>query len=201
MVSFVGVAPADDPQIAVLVVLDEPSIGTVSGGAMACPVVRNILTDVLPYIGVTPVYTAEELASLSKSVGSYVNKTVSEAQALAKNSGYQLKIIGNGNSVITQIPKSGEKLASGGTVIVYTDNSAAMQMASVPDLYGLTVEQATAKLQALGLNIAITGNYFDGDDSLATIQSVEAGSVVNAGTIITVTFTNVNVYDEYVDVD
>ncbi len=201
VVSFVGIAPADDPQIAVLVVLDEPSIGYVSGGAMAGPVVRNILTDVLPYIGVTPVYTAEEMASLSKTVGNYVGKTVTEAQSLAKNGGYTLKIVGNGTNVVTQVPKSGEKLAAGGTVIVYTDTTSQIRVTAVPDVYGLTVEQATAKLQAAGLNISLVGNYFDGDDCIATKQSANLGEILNEGTVVFVTFTNVNILDDYVDID
>ncbi len=201
VVSFVGIAPADDPQIAVLVVLDEPSIGYVSGGAMAGPAVRNILTEVLPYIGVTPVYTAEEMANLSKKVDNYVNKSVSDAETLAKKNGYKLQIIGTGASVVSQVPKSGEKLASGGTVIVYTDTTSQIKVTSVPDVYGLTVEAATAKLQAAGLNISIVGNYFDGDDSVATIQSIDAGEVTEEGTIITVTFTNTNVLDDYVDIE
>ncbi len=194
-VSFMGIAPSDDPQIAVLVILDEPDTPTVSGGAQAGPVVRNILEAALPYLGITPEYTAEELASMAHTVENYTGMTVEQAQSTAKTAGYTLRIIGNGTTVNSQMPRSGSSLNSGGLLVLYTDDSA-LQRVSVPDLTGLTVSQATSLLNSSTLNIQLNGNYMDASDAIAISQSVATGTEVEKGSVITVTFYNPNIRDD-----
>lgn len=192
--SFVAIAPCDDPQIAVLVVLDDPDVPSVSGGALAGPVARNILEASLPYIGITPEYTPEELASMSSAVKSYVGMTVEQAQSANKTAGYNTKVIGSGSTVTDQMPRSGAKLNSGGTVILYTENSS-VQRVSVPDLSGLSISQATALLGSSSLNINLNGNYMDANEAIAISQSISQGTEVEKGTIVTVTFYNPSIRD------
>lgn len=187
--SCVAFAPADDPKVVVMVLVDEP-IGSYYGGTVAAPVVSRILAETLPYLGVEPEYDEDELETVAYNVESYINDTVSDAQAKIIKSDYKYKVIGNGLTVIKQVPKVGDALAKGGTVVLYTDDVTTGKTI-VPDVVGLTASAANKAIVDAGLNITIVGTSPDHiDGAIAVTQSVEANTTVDKGTIVTVDFRN-----------
>ncbi len=191
--SFGGIAPADDPQVAVLVMVDEPQRSK-SGSAVAAPIARKILKDILPYLGVEPNYTAEEIAGLDRTVPNVVGATVSAAQTTLKASTLTAQTIGNGSTVIKQVPASGTSVPKGGTVWLYTDNRET-QTTTVPDFTGMSVAQTTQAARAAGINVLLSGISTTDGTPAATRQSVKAGETVAKGTVVTVEFTyTANIY-------
>lgn len=132
--SCVGFAPANDPQIAVLVMIDEPSTGSVYGGTIAAPVVSNILAEALPYLNVESQYSDEEAQSIEVSLDDYRNLSVEDAKLKVKQDGFEYKIIGSGSVVTDQIPKRGNSLTKGGTIVLYTDKITPEDDIEVPDV-------------------------------------------------------------------
>ena len=185
--SFGGFAPADDPQVAVLVMVDEPKY-LKSGGGVAAPCAKKILKDILPYLGVEPNYTEEEIASLDRSVPNVVGATVSAAATTLKASTLTYHTVGNGNTVVRQVPKSGTSIPKGGAVWLYTDNRD-VQTTTVPDFSGRTVAQVNQAANTAGVNVLLSGISSSSGKPTATRQSVKAGEQVAKGTVITVEFT------------
>lgn len=185
--SFGGFAPADDPQVAVLVMVDEPQ-RLKSGGGVAAPCAKKILKDILPYLGVEPNYTEEEIAGLDRSVPNVVGATVSAAASTLKASTLTYHTVGNGSTVVKQVPASGTSIPKSGTVWLYTDNSDT-QMTTVPDFSGYTVAQVNQLANAAGVNVLLSGISATGGTPTATRQSLVAGKSVAKGTVITVEFT------------
>lgn len=185
--SFVAVAPADDPQIAVLIILDEPNSFSSYGGTIAAPVAAGILQDVLPYQGIERQYSEEELRNLEIKVVNVVGKTPHAAMTTLNQYGLNSTIIGSGDSVIKQIPEYGSTINRGGTVLLYTTEDSAQQTVTVPDLTGLTVTGANTRLTNMGLNIKIIAPA-NSQNAVAYKQSAEAGSQVAKGSVITVEF-------------
>ena len=192
--SFVGVAPCDDPEIAVLVILDEPQNsvdGEVFGGYLAAPVVGQIMSQALPYLGVEKIYTAEEAAVADVAVPSVVGYEVANAQVvLTRDKGLQVNVVGNGSTVLRQFPSSGT-LPKGGTVTLYTAEGIAEEMVTVPNFTGYSVSAVEQMANALGLNLRKEGNI-SASDVIATDQSLEQGASVAVGTVVTVTFHTAN---------
>ena len=186
--SFMGVAPMDNPRIAVLIMLDEPHAAVNGGGALAAPVVKDILSETLPYIGVEPVYTADELAKLDIPTPKLLELLPSEADSMVKKLGLKSKIIGTGNIVLSQIPASGASIPRGGTVVIYTDGSEASSKVEVPNVVGLTAAAANSAITNAGLNIKVQGADVTAAGVKAYMQSIDAGSKVEPGTVITVDF-------------
>lgn len=184
--SCISVAPADDPEIAVLVMLDEPKGDKYYGGVISAPVNGKIMTDILPYMGYEPSYTKEELKNLTVTVPEVVGDTVTEAKLKLSNAKLQFQVIGDGKQIIRQLPESGNQVLSGGVVILYTGETE-NKTVSVPNLTGLTATEANTIAASSGINIE-----FSGLTSAAGLksykQSIEEGSEVNAGTIVTVYF-------------
>ena len=168
--SFVGFAPADDPQVVCLVMLDEPSIGSRFGGTIAAPVVGKIMQDILEYLGIEKQYTAEEIKALGKSVPELRSLTLSEAQAKAKEAKFNYKVSGSGEMVIDQLPKPGVTLAEGSTIILYTQEKNENSLVTVPDVTGKTAGEAKAVLQSLGLNYEVVGTGATDINSGAIIE-------------------------------
>ena len=186
--SFFGFAPVDDPQIAVLLALDEPHNDSVYGSVIAAPVVGNILADILPYIGIEPEYSEEDLASIEISVPYLIGEQPYEAQNTLKSSGFDVYTVGDGNKVVKQIPGAGEPLAKGGTVVLYTDQESTERTVSVPDVLGLSGQQASKALTNKNLNIKISGIDISDGNTKAISQSPVAGEKVAPGTVVTVEF-------------
>ena len=187
--SCVAYAPADDPQIAAIIMVDEPSIANVYGSVVAAPYISNLLSNVLPYLGIEPQYTEEELASMEIPISDYTGKTVGDASTEIKNKGLKYEIIGSGETVTSQIPKSGSLLSSEtGKVLLYTGDSEASPTISAPDLIGRTAAAANKLAVNAGLNINISGaqNYNTGSGALVITQSPEAGTKMSRGDIITI---------------
>ncbi len=185
--SFVAVAPADDPQIAVLIILDEPQSYSQYGGTIAAPVVAGVLQDVLPYEGIERQYSEEELKNLEINVPSVVGKAPHAAQTTLNQYALNSSIIGSGDKVVKQVPPFGSTINRGGTVLLYTQEESNEQTVTVPDLTGLTVTQANTRLTNMGLNIKIVAPA-NATNAKAYKQSVAVGEVVPKGTVITVEF-------------
>lgn len=188
--SCVAYAPADDPQIAVLIMVDEPTGGSVYGSIVAAPYVSAFLSNVLPYMGIEPEYSEEELAKLQVSVGRYIGSSVEDAKAKIKELGVTAEIIGGGDTVTGQVPARGSKLEKEhGKIILYTnDADPNAKTVKVPNVLGLTAAQANEKIIAAGLNIEIKGsqNYQSGGGATVTSQSYAGGTDVPYGTVVTI---------------
>ncbi len=192
--SCITVAPADDPEIAVLVMLDEPKGDKYYGGIISAPVNSKVMTDVLPYLGYEASYSEEELKKLTVSVPEVVGSTVDEAKTKVSNAKLQYQIVGSGDEVVRQLPEAGNQVHTGGIVIIYTDDSSDDKKTEVPNFVGLTATESNKAAAAAGVNIEFSGNT-SSSGLKAYKQSVEAGSSVEAGTIVTVYFRDESTVD------
>lgn len=188
--STVAYAPADDPQIAVLIMVDEPTKGSLYGSTVAAPYVGNVLENSLPYLGVEALYSAEELENMRIKVSSYKNWSVERATRVISEAGLRYKVIGSGEYVTSQLPAAGTYIEEvSGTIVLYA-GSEPEETVTVPDLSGMVATTANQALINLGLNIRIEGadSYLSGTGYTVVAQSVAPGEKVAAGTVITVTF-------------
>lgn len=189
IVSFIGFAPADDPQIALLVLLDNPSSESgiyVSGGQMAAPVVGKMMADILPYLGLEPEYSDSELQTMDRAVPDVMGLSIAEAQSKLAESGLSCRVIGSGGAVTSQLPAANSVIASGSEVLLYAA-AAPTGGGSVPNLNGMTYSQAREALAAMGLFIGSDSSVTDADNQLVSGQDIRAGTSAKAGTVITVT--------------
>ncbi len=186
--SFAGFAPADDPQVAILVLLDQPQCAVRYGGTISAPVAQKILSEVLPYLGVEPKYTDAELAKLNTTTPAVTNKTTAVAQAAVTNAGLTVRTVGNGTSVIKQIPEAGQSIPKGGIVVLYTDESSLERTVSVPNFNGMSVAAANLLATNSGLNLHLSGVGLDSGQAVASKQSIAPNEKVPLGTTITVSF-------------
>lgn len=190
--SFLGIAPCDDPQVAVLVLLDEPTGSLHQGGQIAAPVVGRIMSDILPYLGVEAVYTDEEEASLSIKVPLVIGGEANWAQSVIKNANLKVKVVGNGQRVTAQYPTSGSTIPSTATVILYCDAEPDTTQIKIPDLTGKTLEQASRILDAAGLYMSVAGSIGNGSGEEPTVRrqtpAAADGATVQVGSVITVEF-------------
>ncbi len=191
ILSFVGIAPADDPQIAVLVILDTPEISNVLGSTIAAPVVKYIMEDTLPYLGIEPKYTAEELENLDVTAPNIMGKSVEDAKALAAEKELTIKFVGSGDKVLKQVPTPSTPIPRDATIIAYTDNEVKPEMVEVPDVFGLGTSLVNQAITNAGLNLRLTGGK--GYASVASRQSPAAGTQVEVGTVVTVELTATDV--------
>lgn len=184
--SCVTVAPINDPEIAVFVMLDEPKGSNYYGGVISAPVNAKIMSDVLPYLGYEPSYSEEELKKLAIEVPDTVGNTISDAKGKLTTAKLEYKVVGSGESIVRQLPEGGSKVISGGVVILYTDQSESTTV-SVPDFRGLTATEANTAAANAGVNIEFSGNITT-SGLKAYNQSINPGTAVEAGSIITVYF-------------
>lgn len=188
--STVAYAPADDPQIAVLIMVDEPTRGSLYGSTVAAPYVGNVLEKALPHLGVEAIYSPEELEDMRIKVSSYKNWSIEKATRAISEAGLRYKIIGSGEYVTSQLPAAGTYIEEvSGTIVLYAGASPEENV-TVPDLSGMVATTANQALINLGLNIRIEGadSYLSGTGYKVVAQSVAPGEKVAAGTVITVTF-------------
>ena len=189
IVSFIGVAPADDPQIALLVLLDNPSSESgiyVSGGQMAAPVVGKMMADILPYLGVEPEYSDSELQTMDRAVPDVTGLSLAEAQSKLSEAGLGFRVIGSGGSVTSQLPAANSVIASGSEVLLYAD-AAPTGGGSVPNLTGMTYSEAIRALAGMGMFVGSDSSVTDADSQIVSGQDVRAGMQAGAGTVVTVT--------------
>ena len=191
--SCVSVAPIDDPEVAVLVILDEPKGDKYYGAVISAPVNGKIMTDILPYLGYEPSYSEEELKNLATSVPEVVGDTVDNAKAKLSSVKLRYQIKGNGEKIVKQLPEAGNRILSGGVVILYTEDTGD-QTVTVPNLVGLTANEVNTAAAQSGINIEFSGNTTS-SGLKSYNQSVAAGTTVSAGTIVTVYFRDESAID------
>ncbi len=190
IVSFIGFAPADKPRIALLVFLDTPSSKSgiyISGGQMAAPVVGNMLADILPYMGIEAQYSAEELAGMDVSMPQLTGLGMSDAARTLRDAGLKYRNIGEGDIVTSQLPEAGCTIAAGSEVILYFDREPSRELETMPELSGMSYEQARDTLSYYGIYIRTGSLVTDAAAQKINTQSVPAGQRLGHGTVVEVT--------------
>ncbi len=193
IVSFIGVAPTDDPQIAILVLLDTPSNATgiyISGGRMGAPTVGKMFADILPYMGVEQKLTEEEQQIVDRSVPKIIGLSPEEAMAKLTESGFTSRIIGTGGVVTDQIPAANCVVAAGSQIIIYCGAEPSQELETMPDISGLSYSVARQKLGSYALFIRASGAVTDPEKIVVSNQSIAAGASVSHGTVVEVTVTD-----------
>lgn len=198
IVSFVGIAPMDDPEYIVLVALDTPSRQTgiyISGGVMAAPTVGAVLGDILPYLGVERHFSQSETQGKEIVLEKYIDLTEKDASSKLKRIGLSAKFTGTGDRVTAQLPQAGQTVPGGSQVLLYLGGSPEAETVAMPDFTGMNRQQASDAAGKLGLYILVTGN--DGISPTVTVaaQSLPKDTLVPAGTTVTLTFTDTGLRD------
>ena len=191
IVSFVGIAPMEDPEYIVLVALDTPSRQTgiyISGGVMAAPTVGAVMADILPYLGVRHNYTPEDAAGRIVILPELTGLTQKEAEKLLKEQGLSCSIKGTGETVTAQIPGAGQEIPGNSQVILYLGETPEPESVTVPDFLGMTRQQAADAAGSLGLHILVRGNSEIAPDVKVTAQSVPPKEQIKTGSVITLDF-------------
>ena len=186
VVSFFCFAPADDPQVAMLMTLDTPSRSTgtyVSGGQMVAPVASGVMAEILPYLGIR----SEVNETSDTTVPNVIGETLSAAKARLSEKGLNCRTVGNGSVVTDQTPAGGAIIPASSSVVLYCGEEKNDASVTVPNVVGLTATQANKKITDAGLIMKTTGATA-GNSVFAISQSIEAGASVAAGTVVTVQF-------------
>jgi len=194
--SFLGIAPADEPRVVCLVILDQPKVGnTYYGGLIAAPVVKNIMDETLQYLGVEPKYTQEEMAMIDITVPNVMGKTPEEAKKALITAGLTIKTVGNGEKITDQMPKAYSKVAKNSVIYTYTGDSKAEQSVTVPNVLNMTASQANKALTDAGLNVKIRGLSTSGGIAICTGMSPKEGTALEPGSIVTLDFSYAELRD------
>ena len=199
VVSFLCFAPADDPQVIMLLTMDTPSryTGTyVSGGNMAAPIASTIMSEVLPYLGVEPSYSAEELLGMDTTVPNVIGMSVEEAKSKLSERGLACKLHGDGQTITDQTPAGGAIIPGKSAVILYAGTDKSTAKCKVPYLIGKTPSEANTAATGAGLFIRFSGATASESSAVRVLsQTIEAGTEVEAGTVITVQLGDTSVTD------
>lgn len=187
--SFLAVAPIDDPQIVVLMLLDEAQMENPYGSVVAAPVVGAMLADILPYLGIEPDYTAEELEAMTGKVKNVTEQIVHDAMTVLRMQGYSVNVVGEGATVVKQSPEAGAKLSAGGTITLYTDEELIPKEIEVPNVLGMTVTEVNNAIVGKGLKLKLVGVNETAENQVAYSQNPVAGTMVYPDTVIEVSFT------------
>ena len=197
--SFMCFAPADDPQVIMLITMDTPSRTTgtyVSGGNMVAPTASQVMGEILPYLGIEPDYTADQLVGADATVPNVVGKTAEEAKAKLESVGFAYKTVGSGDTVTDQTPAGGAIIPNNATVILYLGAEKSSELCTVPNVVGRTASEANQALTNAGLIMKVTGATSTSSGNVHAIsQSVPEGTQVEAGSVITVRFGDSSVLD------
>lgn len=194
--SFGCFAPADDPEIAVLILVDEP-VGQINGGQICTPVAAQVVEKTLEYMGVERRYNEDELELLDTNAPNLVGSTVGDARAMLVGEGFEVKVVGEGETVLSQMPAYNQSMPQNGVIVLYTEADAERLTVTVPDLRQMTVSQANKYALAAGLNIKISGNALNAGELTSYDQSIEPGEEVEYGKTITVYFKSDVGVDDY----
>ena len=198
-VSFLCFAPADDPQIMMLITMDTPSRSTgtyVSGGNMVAPYASHIMEEILPYLGIEPSYSAEELMGVDTTVPNVIGMSVQEAEDRMKERGFTCKVEGDGETITDQTPVGGAIIPGKSTVVLYAGVDKPDKMCTVPSLVGRTASEANTAATNAGLLLRFTGTTSSESNTVLVFsQDLEAGTEVPAGTVITVRLGDTTVRD------
>lgn len=205
LVSFMGYAPADDPQVIVLLGYDRPlprelgvhcnyiANGTyISGGNMAAPMAGPLIADILDYMGIEKVYSAEESAAVDVSMPKVTGKSLADAKKDLEGKNLKFRTIGEGDTVSRQVPAASTNIPGGSTVILYMGDAAPEESAAVPDVTGMTYGKAKDALEKAGFFMRASGvSTYYSNSTTAERQSVAGGEVAAIGTVVDVRFFNV----------
>ncbi|MEF2823209.1 MAG: penicillin-binding transpeptidase domain-containing protein [Oscillospiraceae bacterium] len=199
VVSFLCFAPADDPQVIMLITMDTPSRATgtyVSGGNMVAPTASTVMAEILPYLGVEPSYSAEELLGMDTTVPNVIGMSVEEAKVKLKDRALSYKIVGDGETITDQTPAGGAIIPGKSSVILYVGEEKSTDKCVVPHLIGKTPSEANTTATAAGLLIRFSGTTGSESSSVRVLsQSIDEGTEVEAGTVITVQLGDTSVTD------
>ena len=198
IVSFVGVAPIDDPRYIVLVALDTPSRSTgiyISGGVMAAPTVGAVMADILPYLGVAQSFSEDDLAGKTVVMEDLTGLTSKEAEKWLKAQSLSAEFVGTGETVLAQLPEPGQAVPGGSQVLLYLEETAEPETVTVPDFTGMHRAKASDTALSAGLYILVRGNQEVSPQVVVTAQSIPAGTTVDRGTTITLEFTDTQAVD------
>ncbi len=198
IVSFVGIAPMDDPEYIVLVALDTPSRETglyISGGVMAAPTVGAVMADILPYLGVQQSFSQEDAAGMTVVLEDMTGMTRKEAEKYLQSASLKARIIGDGDTVTAQLPAAGQTVPGVSEVLLYCGEMPDQITVTVPDFSGMTRQQASDTAGSLGLYILVSGNNEISTKVTVTSQSIPSGETVAAGTTIQLEFADLSVSD------
>lgn len=199
VVSFLCFAPADDPQVIMLITMDTPSRATgtyVSGGNMVAPTASTVMAEILPYLGIEPSYSAEELLGMDTTVPNVIGSTVEQAKEKLKERALSYKIVGDGDTITDQTPAGGAIIPGKSTVLLYASAAKPTDKCVVPHLLGKTPSEANTAATAAGLLIRFSGTTGSESSSIRVLsQSIDEGTEVDAGTVITVQLGDTSVTD------
>ena len=198
VVSFLCFAPADDPQVIMLITMDTPSRATgtyVSGGNMVAPTASTVMAEILPYLGIEPSYSAEELLGMDTTVPNVIGSTVEQAKEKLKERALSYKIVGDGDTITDQTPAGGAIIPGKSTVILYASAAKPTDKCVVPHLLGKTPSEANTAATAAGLLIRFSGTTGESSAIRVLSQSIDEGTEVDAGTVITVQLGDTSVTD------
>lgn len=188
IVSFGAIAPSDDPEIAMLIIVDEPN-QDLGGGALCAPIAAQVTQEAMNVLGIEPKYNDSEMKDLSKQTPNVVGKSLDEAKKMLEENNLNYVVVGDDSTVTRQCPSGADTIPNGGTVYLYTDDSE-KQTVNVPNFSGLTVNEANDLASSSNLNIQIAGNSMSSGTVVAYRQSEETQAKVEKGTVVTVTFKN-----------
>ena len=188
IVSFGAIAPSDDPEIAMLIIVDEPN-QDLGGGALCAPIAAQVTQEAMNVLGIEPKYNDSEMKDLSKQTPNVVGKSLDEAKKTLEENNLNFVVVGDDSTVTRQCPSGADTIPNGGTVYLYTDDSE-KQTVIVPNFNGLTVNEAKDLASSSNLNIQIAGNSMSSGTVVAYRQSEETQAMVEKGTVVTVTFKN-----------
>ena len=199
VVSFMCFAPADDPQYIMLLTMDTPSRTTgtaVFGGTMVAPVASSIMADILPALGIEPDYTADELASADAAVPNVVGQTAADAKSRLEAAGFSCRTVGSGDTVTDQTPAGGAIVPNNATIVLYLGTEKPDSLCTVPNVVGQTAAAANRMLTDAGLILKVSGTTSTSSGNVKALsQNLEAGTEVEAGTVVTVQFGDSSVLD------
>ncbi|MDE5768701.1 MAG: PASTA domain-containing protein [Oscillospiraceae bacterium] len=183
--SYACFAPADDPEIVMLLLADEPDTGiNYYGSVVVAPYARDIMAEALPYLGYYPEYTSEEYAKLDVTVPQLRDADIASAKQTLEEFGLKYEIKGNGATIVSQCPDTGSTVSAGGKIILYTEENYEPDMIQVPNVMKYRADDANELLTEAGLNYVSQGASTDRTDVLVGDQSVEPGTFVEVGTVI-----------------
>jgi stage V sporulation protein D (sporulation-specific penicillin-binding protein) len=197
VVSFAGFAPAHDPKISVIVLLDEPGLSRTQrmGGYMAAPVAGRIFSDALPYLGVIPRYKPEESMSVDVTAPFVKRLSADDAKTSAERAGLSVRVVGDGTDITDQLPAAGVRIPMGTTMILYTEGVKPSEAVTVPDVRGLSPERANRELTNAGVFMRPIGAQSAPGSVLQAAWQEYAGLDVPYGTVIMVEFRRIAVSD------
>ncbi|MBQ8545780.1 MAG: PASTA domain-containing protein [Clostridia bacterium] len=184
--SCVAYGPSEDAEVAVIILVDEPTVGSKYGSVVAAPYVGNLMEDILPYLGIEAVYNENDIEHIEIEIPDVINKSLGEAEIQLKDAGIAYEIIGEGEEVISQMPIGGTKIyKKSGKVLIYTGQDLETHT-YIPNVVGKTAEQANLILTNSRLNIEIDGatNFVFGKSAIVTEQYPIAGTSVPIGTVV-----------------